>query len=155
MIYLLLAVIVIAILLIWAPKNAGFVLIGAAVLVLSIGGLVYWGDYKEKTEIEKVEVSLSLDEAACPGDSSLSYRISNNADDNVYRVYFRYTVYRKGYSSPVSKSYGNEVTEDKIIEPNSSFSNCIVPPSLDPNVPSNELEFVIDHQRVWSNQPIH
>ncbi|MCG8673537.1 MAG: hypothetical protein MI867_29385 [Pseudomonadales bacterium] len=155
MVYIILFVVALAVIIILVPRKAAIGLGGAAVLVATIIGLIYMTDSAEQRTKDSVGVSLVVDSDICQPPKILKYQVENLSEETVYRVYFRYTVYRIGYSSPVSKSYGNEVTEDKILAPGATQHGCISLPHLNKEISHSELEFRIDHKRVWLEPPIH
>lgn len=155
MIYLLLVVIVIILVFYLLPNKAAFILSGACVVVVLLAAFVFWKDLQEQEQIAKVQIDLALNRQACPASAPLQFTITNHSTETVYRVYFRYTVYRVGYSTPVSKSYGNEVTANKILETNEQEQGCISLKDVEPGIPDNELVFKSEYKRVWFDEPIH
>lgn len=154
MLYAIVFTVVFVVLFFVMPKKAAIGLCVASAFVLLIGGMIYWNDYNEQKMLDSVVISMSPNLESCPADTSLQYKISNQTGEKLYRVYFRFSAYRKGYSSPVSKSYSNDVTENKIMESGESYSACIPLPDLSKPVPLEELEFRIEHKRVWDNSPM-
>lgn len=154
MVYLVLVIVIVAVLFFFVPKRAAVILSVLAGLILMLALGVFWFDVQEQKKFSKVSVGLDLNETDCPADKPLQYRLTNQTEDTVYRVHFRYSVYREGFSTPISRSYANEVTADRIIEPSSSYAGCIALPTLDEDVPQKELRFTIEHKRVWFNNPV-
>ena len=154
MLYAIVFAVVFIVLFVVMPKKAAIGLCIASALVLILGGFVYLHGHSEQKLLDSVPITMSTNHQECPQDRTLQYSISNQSGKTLYRVYFRYSVYRKGYSSPVSKSYSNDVTENKIMENGESYAACIPFPDLSKPTPLGELEFRIEQKRVWDNSPM-
>ncbi|MCG8313955.1 MAG: hypothetical protein MI976_12125 [Pseudomonadales bacterium] len=157
MIYLFLVVVAIVLIAVLIPKKAVIILSAAATVIIVIASLISWNDYQERERTEKLGIEFDIDRAAevCDPKAPVKFQFINATGETVYRVFFRYTIYRKGYSTPVSKSYGNEVTVDKILEPEDTYSGCFAYPEFIQPVPMEELEFRVELKRVWFRPPIH
>ncbi len=154
MIYAIIFVVIFAVLFLVIPKKAAIGFGIGGVIVLLVVGLIYWNDQQEQQLLDSVPVEMAYDPDTCNEQAPLFYRITNQSGERVYRVYFRYTAYRQGYSNPVSKSYSNDVTENKIIESGATHIQCIPLPEFNQPVPLNELEFRVEYKRVWQNSPV-
>lgn len=154
MVYVLLAVLILAVLAVVMPKRAVWVLLALAVVIGALAAIATWLDNTEQQKMEQVTVSLSYDVDTCPAETPLAYTLKNIGSETVYRTRGRYTVYREGYSTPLSKSYTNEFQVDRILEPQASTSGCIEIPTLSrAEVPPAELRFKLESQRLWFEEP--
>lgn len=154
MVYLIFAIAIIMVLLYFVPKRAALILTVVAAMITLFGTWVFWMDMREQERFNQVSAGLMLDRSECPKEAPLRYQLENNSQHKLYRVFFRYSIYRKGYSTAVSRSYRNEVTADKILEAGASFTKCIALPEIPEEIPDDELEFRIDHKRVWFEPPV-
>lgn len=156
MVYLFVACLVMVVLFFLMPKRAAWVLLGLTVILALLAGIAYWMDEEHQAEIDAITIELGMDQESCTVDKPLRYRIHNQGQKTVYRVLGRFSVYRQGYSTPLSKSYRNEFEVDKILEPSATFSGCIELPALGLSkqaIPPAELNFIIESQNVWFDEP--
>lgn len=154
MVYLVLVIAVIGVLFFFVPKRAAIILSGFAAIIIAIALGIYWHDLKQKQAYDQVSVALAINESACPEEKILQYTVNNQAGDTTYRVHFYFNIYREGYSTAISRSYRNEVTINKIIEPGSTYNGCTELPEVDEEIPRSELRFELHRKRVWFEQPV-
>ena len=154
MAYLLLAAAVLLVLFYYVPKRAAIILGVFTAAIITLALIIYWQDQNETRQFDLVDVVLAVDENLCPAEESLQYRVNNHAEDTVYRVHFYYVVYREGYSTAVSRSYRNEITINRIIEPGGVHEGCVASADIDETIPGGELRFELDRKRVWFEPPV-
>lgn len=155
MVYLLVALILIGLIVVYLPKKAAYILTALLVVVLAVALLVYWKDEQEQDKFAKVAVSMVLDAEQCEPEQPLGYQIHNGTKETLYRVAFNFAIYRQGYSVAVARPYAREVKTDKIMAPGDNFTGCTRMPALKQPIPAEELLFRIERKRVWLRPPIH
>lgn len=154
MIYVFALLFLVAILAYFLPHRAVWILLGAVIIVAGLAGLAYWLDAREQASIRQISVTLGMGQEECADPTPLGYRIHNQSDRTVYRTQARYSVYQEGYSTPLSKSYRNELRADNILQPGEQTFGCIPLPTLSrKRVPIKQLRFELNDQQVWFDEP--
>lgn len=154
MAYILLAVAVLLVLFYYVPKRAAIILGAFTAVIIAVALVVYWQDRNEKRQFDLVSVTLAVNKTHCSDGETLHYVVSHGAEKTAYRIHFYYTIYRTGYSTAVSRSYRNEVTINRIIEPGTQLDGCVAMPEIDEAIPDTELRFELERKRVWFEPPV-
>jgi len=128
------AIAVVLSLFIFFPKKM-FGGLGLLVLVGSIiGGFFYYQDWSEKKVLEAVTVSVEYSLGFCDESSPLKVTIENRSDKTISLVEWNIVAHQQGFSDNLAVPGYQIYSQDKILEPNARWSDCVTLPRLSRDV---------------------
>ncbi len=137
----LIAAIVFLVPLVFFPRAAGYILLGAA-LLLGAWSIFEWRDNaRTLAEEEKVTITASFDPAICAAETPILARAANGSSRSVRSVRFDIAVNRRGYVNEIGRL--SRLLDDQPMPPGVQSQHCYPVPVLIPPVNPGELEFTV------------